>query len=1101
MAGPSPVLPFSRRLVLNQWLLGLFGVDHFDKLARPLRDESLEGLNEDNVHHFHKHLCKHVPEDRRPSLPDDMLLAHDQSITSVTHRLNERRITRGLRPISWKYFQYLALLFTEIYLDWYFNRPQELLEALNEHIAQFNEAVPKLDHVEPLDEPADARQQLNKVAFWMATGSGKTLLMHAHVLRYLELLEVHGRARDLNRVILLTPNEGLSRQHLREFETAGIPARIFDKNSTWELFTRQTVDILEITKLKDEMGDKTVAVDAFEGNNLVLVDEGHRGAATASTGKGGTWMRFRERLCEKGFSFEYSATFGQAVKGKSRAKLADLYARSTLFDYSYQWFYRDGFGKDYRILNLEDDRNAEWRAGYLTACLLVFFQQQRLYREQESALRRFNLERPLWVFVGGSVTKSLSQREASDVVSILRFLADYVSDRSASIRRIQEILNKGFGSGGGTALAGSSGQQQDMFTGRLAHLHNSGLSPEQVFNETLEVLFNAPNGGALYVENLKGTAGEVALRVGDNDPFGVVNVGDDAKLIKLCDQRGFGVAEREFGDSLFHDLANPSSTVNLLIGSRKFTEGWNSWRVSTMGLMHIGRSEGAQIIQLFGRGVRLKGCDMSLKRSRWAKLPEGMKRPDFVETLETLHVFGVRADYMAQFREFLTDEGLAVDNEQVEFPLPVVETLGELNLKTVRLKKVINGVNIESGDAFRKLGPMPVLRSMASLRGDDPARRYLQHKLVVVDWYPKIKAMKSEELADVEAVAEKYEAKLERVHTAFLDLDRLYFELDRFKSERGWHNLSVSRTAIRELLEDPTWYRLHIPESQMIADSFDKVWLWGQIALTLLKKYVERYYTFRKNDWERRHLEYAKVTVAGANFPTIREKSDEYGYRITVDKSKEEIVVAELERLRAQIKRDDHSQRAFRGLGLRALSFNRHLYTPLLALDGAGVAEITPVPLNMGERRFVEDLKTYCGDKPPFLEGKELYLLRNLSRGRGIGFFEAGNFHPDFILWLLTGGRQYITFVDPKGLVQLGVENNEKIEFHKTIKEIEERLGDPNMVLNSYIVSVSSSQDIKKRWGRDKSWLTERNVVFQNEDRDSYIEAILSGVIGDRGSG
>ena len=63
----------------------------------------------------------------------------------------------------------------------------------------------------------------------------------------------------------------------------------------------------EITKLKDEMGDKTVAVDAFEGNNLVLVDEGHRGAA------GFEWMDKRNRLCEEGFSFEYSATFGQAI--------------------------------------------------------------------------------------------------------------------------------------------------------------------------------------------------------------------------------------------------------------------------------------------------------------------------------------------------------------------------------------------------------------------------------------------------------------------------------------------------------------------------------------------------------------------------------------------------------------------------------------------------------------------------------------------------------------------------------------------------------------------------------------------------------------------
>ena len=201
--------------------------------------------------------------------------------------------------------------------------------------------------------------------------------MHANILQYQHYLTKHGRRRELNRIILLTPNEGLSQQHLREFETAGIEAELFNKDGRG-LFAGQAVEILDIHKLKDEMGDKTVAVDAFEGNNLVLVDEGHRGA---SGGEEGAWMRFRNALCEKGFSFEYSATFGQAVKGNKA--LTDLYAKSILFDYSYRYFYGDGFGKDYQILNLDEGTQQNHLELYLVACLLSFFQQQRLYREQE----------------------------------------------------------------------------------------------------------------------------------------------------------------------------------------------------------------------------------------------------------------------------------------------------------------------------------------------------------------------------------------------------------------------------------------------------------------------------------------------------------------------------------------------------------------------------------------------------------------------------------------------------------------------------------------------------------------------------------------------
>ena len=134
------------------------------------------------------------------------------------------------------------------------------------------------------------------------------------------------------------------------------------------------MEIIDVHKLKEEMGEKTVAIDAFEGNNLVLVDEGHRGAS------GEDWMGKRTRLSEEGFSFEYSATFGQAVKKKE--SLAQEYAKCILFDYSYKYFYRDGYGKDYHILNLEETWNEDYYQLYLAACLLVFYQQLCLHREK-----------------------------------------------------------------------------------------------------------------------------------------------------------------------------------------------------------------------------------------------------------------------------------------------------------------------------------------------------------------------------------------------------------------------------------------------------------------------------------------------------------------------------------------------------------------------------------------------------------------------------------------------------------------------------------------------------------------------------------------------
>lgn len=75
----------------------------------------------------------------------------------------------------------------------------------------------------------------------------------------------------------------LSQQHWREFEAAGLAAELFQKDGTG-LFAGQRIEILDIHKFKDAMGDKSIAIDAFEGNNLVLVDEGHRGASGGEEG-------------------------------------------------------------------------------------------------------------------------------------------------------------------------------------------------------------------------------------------------------------------------------------------------------------------------------------------------------------------------------------------------------------------------------------------------------------------------------------------------------------------------------------------------------------------------------------------------------------------------------------------------------------------------------------------------------------------------------------------------------------------------------------------------------------------------------------------------
>lgn len=1044
-------LKFDKRLVLNQWLLSFFEVSSIDEFYGIMRDAS-EGWDENNISRFHHRITERLFE--RPELPNDLLLAYDQNIYRHTQAIAGKREP----SVSWKYFQYLSLLLTEIYLDRYFSNPEALLENLNRHVAVYNEGKQARDQVQ-----AYTLSDLKKLAFWNATGSGKTLLMHVNILQYRHYLEKHGRERELNRIILLTPNEGLSVQHLAEFAQSGLKAELFNKDGA-TLFSGKHIEVIDIHKLKDEMGEKTVAIDAFEGNNLVLVDEGHRGAS------GKDWMDKRNKLCENGFSFEYSATFGQAVAGN--AGLSEEYARCIIFDYSYKYFHGDDYGKHYSILNLANDTDETIRQRYLTACLLAFYQQQKLYGDKEAEFASYLLEKPLWVFVGGSVNSVRSERgrKVSDVVDILLFLKSFVKERATSIADLKRLME------GTAGLLDDKGQ--DIFRKTFDYLNTTGTTPEELYRAILGTLFNCPVEGAeLHLENLKGVGGEIGLKMGDNDCFGVINVGDDSALLKLCEEHGFSTTQRDFATSLFHQLNAKNSTVNILIGSKKFMEGWSCWRVSTMGLMNVGKSEGSEIIQLFGRGVRLKGKDFSLKRSSRADFEH--RAPKYIRVLETLNIFGVRANYMQTFKQYLEEEGLPTGTEDMEdFFLPVFRNISGKTLKVVRVKKGMN---------FKKQAPRPLLGGSAA-----------KGCRVLLDWYPKIQAMKSGDKKAPLTILEKKHHSLSEANIAFMDMDALWFELQKFKNERSWHNLTLTRDAIPALLADGSWYKLFIPEEELQftgSGDFKRIRNWQEIAATLLKKYCESFFADQQSKWESNHSEYVDLPEDELGLPLDADGNP--GYRFTIDKNEHMAVLAKLKELKEAVKNGKLKDLEAKQGVLTSFNFNRHIYGPLIHISSTSGIQVAPVHLNDGERDFVLHLRKFFSANPAFFEGKDLYLLRNQSKGKGIGLYtEGSSFYPDFILWLVVGDIQYVSFVDPKGIRNLNGLNDQKIQFHKGIKSIEHRLGDKQIILNSFLVSTTPYKD--GGWW-DGTWsmaeFEANNVLFQKDD-PKYVGKLLAKMTG-----
>jgi hypothetical protein len=125
-------MKIEKYLVLNKYILSLFGVDEFKVLQERLKDVR-EGFDAEGRSYFLNSL-RSFEGIKKDSLPEDMLFFYDSNIRLYLEKINRKREPK----ITLRYFQYLSLLFTEIYLDNLKNRKIEFLYELNEFLRNYS---------------------------------------------------------------------------------------------------------------------------------------------------------------------------------------------------------------------------------------------------------------------------------------------------------------------------------------------------------------------------------------------------------------------------------------------------------------------------------------------------------------------------------------------------------------------------------------------------------------------------------------------------------------------------------------------------------------------------------------------------------------------------------------------------------------------------------------------------------------------------------------------------------------------------------------------------------------------------------------------------
>src|SRR5690606_10704078 len=151
----------------------------------------------------------------------------------------------------------------------------------------------------------------------------------------------------------------------------------------------------------------------------------------------------------------------------------------------------------------------------------------------------------------------------------------------------------------------------------------------------------------------------------------------------------------------------------------------------------------------------------------------------------------------------------------------------------------------------------------------------------------------------------------------------------------------------------------------------------------LLKKYIEQFYLFYKNQFHADHVEAIVLNGADNNFIL------EYDFRLKTEEDIEqyrnkvgELKTAVLEPAFSSIQ-----------IANDAIAFDNllHLYKPLVYLDRKyqDRIQVSPIALDVSEKQFLDDLLSFISKNSAILKDTEVHVLRNQSK-KGLGFFTDG---------------------------------------------------------------------------------------------------------------
>jgi len=799
---------------------------------------------------------------------------------------------------------------------------------------------------------------INRMSFWMATGSGKTLII-VKLLEFLYKL-IENKQIPRNEILFLTYRDDLIEQfisHINEFNNYHIDTKInlkslkeYDeiKRDNPTLFRKNELTIFYYRSdlISDIQKEKLTDFKNYDnnGNWYVILDEAHKGDKEDSKRQ-----IIYSILSRNGFLFNFSATF---------TDIRDYI--TCVFNFNLSKFIEEGYGKHIYISTKEisqfkdniDFSSSEKQKIILQTLILLTY----INKFSEKIIKDNFYHKPLMLTLVNSVNT-----ESSDLLlffkEIEKIAKNDIKDELIEIAK-QDIL---------TQINNNSKLKFED--------EHFKLEKELLLNikyiDILKYIINSNSPGAIEVLILPNNKKELIFKLKTSDrPFALIKIGDISKWLKNK-LSGYEIIEKYENTSIFNSINKDDSDINILMGSRAFYEGWDSNRPNIILFINIGVGLDAKkfVLQSVGRGVRIEPVKNKRKRlknlynSREISEDIYNKIQKFSNALETLIVLGTKADILNDIIAILKEEQAEkvigtefIINEQVENKLLLIPTYKE-SPNVLADEEIIKDFQISEEDfKYTKL-----------------FFNYLSDLIVLINYDCDLKTI--DKLKDSFSNDKKY-YKFENQNTILdpdLCLKRIidYFNL---KSDK----LDKFKKLEEEIVHFKRIKYLKNEEINKLLENIKKIKLYGEKkkAIDQLRLDFEKYNNLDLDWYDREKEKIDSLYIKEATFRDLKIKYLANHYYLPVILSEKEKIhyINHIINIKSEVKFIEELENYILEDNNFFTKFNWWLFS-----------------------KIDEDLD-------------EVYLPYYNPKQNKISKFK-----PDFIFWLQKDNTYYIIFIDPKG--------------------------------------------------------------------------------------